>query len=178
MVENQTPMCVRMCTPTTVSSALGGVPQQSLAEGRWKESKKNGERIRDGDGYRMRAAGVCLREEGTDGIKVLLVSGGKDGKQWVVPGGGIERDEQPDQAATRELEEEAGVRAQTIEKIGIFQDDNRKHRTTVFLMRVQEELNVWEDGQRGRRREWMSLTVGIEVVKDSQRAILRAVMQQ
>ncbi|CAJ0578057.1 unnamed protein product, partial [Mesorhabditis spiculigera] len=171
MVENQSAMCVRLCSPTTACAG------EQLPENRWKESKKNGERVRDEQGFRMRAAGVCLRH-GPAETQVLLVSGGKDGTQWVVPGGGIERDELPEQAASRELEEEAGVVAQTNGLIGVFQDDNRKHRTTVFRMRVTEELPVWEDGQRGRRREWMSLKDGLEVVKASQKQILQAVMHQ
>ncbi|RCN43736.1 hydrolase, NUDIX family [Ancylostoma caninum] len=76
---------------------------------------------------------------------VLLVSGGKEGGKWVIPGGGVEQNECAEEAARRELEEEAGVKARAVEVIGLFQDDDRKHRTAVFLMEVEEELSVWEE---------------------------------
>lgn len=36
-------------------------------------------------------------------------------------GGGVEKDENHEEAAARELEEEAGVRAEVIERLGVFQ---------------------------------------------------------
>ncbi|EPB72752.1 hydrolase, NUDIX family [Ancylostoma ceylanicum] len=107
---------------------------------------------------------------------VLLVSGGKEGGKWVIPGGGVEQNECAEEAARRELEEEAGVKARAVEVIGLFQDDDRKHRTTVFLMEVEEELSVWEEGEHGRRRIWLPLNVGAEVVKLAHRPILNAVL--
>ncbi|PIO66067.1 hydrolase, NUDIX family [Teladorsagia circumcincta] len=107
---------------------------------------------------------------------VLLVSGGKEGGKWVIPGGGIEQNECAEEAARRELEEEAGVKARAVEVIGLFQDDDRKHRTTVFLMEVVEELSVWQEGEHGRRRIWLPLNVGAEVVKVAHRPILNAVL--
>ena len=66
---------------------------------------------------------------------VLLVSGGKNHEKWAIPGylilfgslikafsgGGVEKDENHEEAAARELEEEAGVRAEVIERLGVFQ---------------------------------------------------------
>lgn len=141
----------------------------------WKAREGPRERLRDEDGYRIRAAGVCVNGRGKDAM-VLLVSGGKEGGKWVIPGGGIEKNECAEQAARRELEEEAGVKARTLELIGLFQDDDRKHRTTVFLMEVEEELSVWEEGEHGRRRIWLPLNVGAEVVKVAHRPILNAVL--
>uniref|UniRef100_A0A1I7WIS2 Nudix hydrolase domain-containing protein n=1 Tax=Heterorhabditis bacteriophora TaxID=37862 RepID=A0A1I7WIS2_HETBA len=89
----------------------------------WKEREGPRERLRDKDGYRIRAAGVCVTGSGKDTM-VLLVSGGKEGGKWVVPGGGVEQNECPEEAARRELEEEAGVKARTIEVIGLFQVRN------------------------------------------------------
>ncbi|CAD6184485.1 unnamed protein product [Caenorhabditis auriculariae] len=146
---------------------------------RWKsrDEDRDRQRLRDDDGFRIRAAGVCIRGEGKETV-VLLVSGGKDGRQWVVPGGGVEKDECAEEAARRELMEEAGVRAQTVELIGVFQDDIRKHRTQVFLMKVSEELQKWQEGEFGRQRTWMSLIEGAEKVKQSHRPIIQALLSR
>ncbi|KAK6032239.1 hydrolase, NUDIX family [Ostertagia ostertagi] len=92
-----------------------------------------------------------MRGRGKDAM-VLLVSGGKEGGKWVIPGGGIEQNECAEEAARRELEEEAGVKARAVEVIGLFQ------------------------GEHGRRRIWLPLNVGAEVVKVAHRPILNAVL--
>lgn len=81
--------------------------------------KNNGERIRDEEGFRLRAAGICARGEGSF-REILLVSAAKDEHLWVIPGGGIEKNEDAETAVLREVLEEAGVRAQIISKIGDF----------------------------------------------------------
>lgn len=81
--------------------------------------KNNGERLRDAEGFRLRAAGVCTRGEGLC-REILLVTGGKDDGRWVIPGGGIEKDEDEADAALREVLEEAGVKAQILARVGEF----------------------------------------------------------
>lgn len=51
---------------------------------------------------------------------MLLVSAQR-GSQWIIPGGGIEIGEEMHEAVLREVEEEAGVRADVLEMIGEFQ---------------------------------------------------------
>ncbi|CAI4221665.1 unnamed protein product [Auanema sp. JU1783] len=143
----------------------------------WKAHTGVVPRQRDADGYRIRAAGVCIKGIGPDAV-VLLVSAGKNHEKWVIPGGGVETNENHEQAAIRELEEEAGVRADAIEKVGVFQDDDKHHRTTVFLMRVREELEHWMEGECGRRRIWVPVMDGVEHLKSSHRDILNAVLSR
>uniref|UniRef100_A0A0M3IT84 diphosphoinositol-polyphosphate diphosphatase n=2 Tax=Ascaris TaxID=6251 RepID=A0A0M3IT84_ASCLU len=137
--------------------------------------KRNGERQRDEHGFRLRAVGVCTRGEGQC-RQILLVTGGKDEQRWVIPGGGIEKNEGDGDAAVREVLEEAGVRARIITRLGEFRDEERRHRTVAFLLSVEEELDEWEDGCVGRKRQWMSLTEGLLRVKSSQAPIIRRVL--
>lgn len=143
----------------------------------WKRlsrSQSGVERQRDGEGFRIRAAAVCVKGKG-EHTQILLVSGGKDGRQWVVPGGGVEKDECAEAAALRELMEEAGVKAIIVKELGTFQDDVRKHKTAVFLAEMTEELETWQEGEFGRKRIWMSLNDSTKHVKQSHKIIIDAV---
>ncbi|KHN79051.1 Diphosphoinositol polyphosphate phosphohydrolase 2 [Toxocara canis] len=137
--------------------------------------KRNVERQRDEHGFRLRAAGVCTRGEGHC-RQILLVTGGKDEHRWVIPGGGIEKNEDEADAAVREVLEEAGVRARIITRLGEFRDEERRHRTIVFLLSVEEELVEWEDGCTGRKRQWMSISESLLRVKSSQTPIIRHII--
>lgn len=75
-------------------------------------------RLLDSNGYKRRAACICLRNH--DPNRSLLVSSSRFVDRWVVPGGGVEPNEKESEAAIRELEEEAGLRGEVIESLGIF----------------------------------------------------------
>uniref|UniRef100_A0A158R4C9 diphosphoinositol-polyphosphate diphosphatase n=1 Tax=Syphacia muris TaxID=451379 RepID=A0A158R4C9_9BILA len=137
--------------------------------------KKNGERQLDGQGFRLRAAGICTRLEGSR-LQILLVSCSKDEHIWVIPGGGIEVNEDEQSAALREVLEEAGVVGKIVKRVGEFKDEERRHRTAVFILSVIEELREWEDGYCGRKRQWMTIEEGIKRVKASQTVILKHIM--
>ncbi|XP_035668133.1 diphosphoinositol polyphosphate phosphohydrolase 3-beta-like [Branchiostoma floridae] len=125
--------------------------------------KENQVRTYDADGFRKRAACLCLN---TNRDKVLLVSSSRYPDRWVVPGGGLEPEEQPSQAAIREVAEEAGVTGVLDLYLGeetpqgyldTFENTERKHRTMVYLVQVTELLDDWEDSQKiGRKRKWFS----------------------
>lgn len=120
------------------------------------KEKPNSTRCYDPDGYRRRAACICVRSEAED--EVLLVSSSRSSDSWIVPGGGVEPDEQPATTAVREVIEEAGVIGRLGRRLGVFENDERKHRTEVFVMLVTEELPEWEDSRSiGRRRKWFTI---------------------
>lgn len=88
---------------------------------------KDKKRIRDQNGFRQRAAGLCIRGlqnppivNVSEDLQILLVSGRADRDYWVLPGGGVEEWESSEQAVIREFKEEAGVQAAIVTKIGEF----------------------------------------------------------
>ncbi|XP_053208219.1 diphosphoinositol polyphosphate phosphohydrolase 1-like [Panonychus citri] len=122
-------------------------------------------RIYDNEGYRRRASCLCVRDELEN--EVLLVSSSSSRGRWVVPGGGLEPHEDSREAAIREVIEEAGVKGHIIRPLGTFQNNERKHRTDVFILVVTQELSEWEDAIKiGRGRKWFTLNEAIDVLSE------------
>ncbi|XP_056674035.1 diphosphoinositol polyphosphate phosphohydrolase 1 isoform X1 [Monodelphis domestica] len=98
--------------------------------------------------------------------KVLLVSSSRHPDKWIVPGGGMEPEEEPSVAAVREVCEEAGVKGTLGRLVGIFENQERKHRTYVYVLIVTEVLEDWEDSVNiGRKREWFKIEDAIKVLQ-------------
>ncbi|XP_061578113.1 nudix (nucleoside diphosphate linked moiety X)-type motif 4a [Cololabis saira] len=127
--------------------------------------KPNQTRTYDGEGFKRRAACLCFRNEKED--EVLLVSSSRHPDQWIVPGGGMEPDEEPCGAAVREVYEEAGVKGKLGRLLGIFEhNQDRKHRTFVYTLIVTETLEDWEDSVNiGRKRKWFKVDEAIRVLQ-------------
>ncbi|XP_041059528.1 diphosphoinositol polyphosphate phosphohydrolase 2-like [Cetorhinus maximus] len=126
--------------------------------------KHNQTRTYDGEGYKKRAACLCFKNECEE--EVLLVSSSRHPDQWIVPGGGMEPDEEPGSAAVREVYEEAGVKGKLGRLLGIFENRDRKHRTYVYVLVVTEILEDWEDSVNiGRKRKWFKIEDAIEVLQ-------------
>nr|XP_008535889.1 PREDICTED: diphosphoinositol polyphosphate phosphohydrolase 2 [Equus przewalskii] len=99
-------------------------------------------------------------------LQVLLVSSSRYPDQWIVPGGGMEPEEEPGGAAVREVYEEAGVKGKLGRLLGIFENQDRKHRTYVYVLTVTEILEDWEDSVNiGRKREWFKVEDAIRVLQ-------------
>ncbi|XP_043943587.1 diphosphoinositol polyphosphate phosphohydrolase 2 isoform X2 [Protopterus annectens] len=126
--------------------------------------KPNQTRTYDGEGFKKRAACLCFRNERED--EVLLVSSSRYPDQWIVPGGGLEPEEEPGGAAAREVFEEAGVKGKLGRLLGVFENQARKHRTYVYVLTVTEVLEHWEDSVNiGRKREWFKIEDAIKVLQ-------------
>ena len=101
---------------------------------------------------------ICLTAKG----KVLVSYQYNNASQRVVeefPGGGIHKDESPLHAATRELEEEVGLRAGKIKKIEQFLLNNRKTDDLchVFLATELEECATRPDDGELIETEWVDV---------------------
>jgi len=116
--------------------------------------KKASVSLYDADGFRLRAACVCVRSVAEE--EVLLISR-RGGPGWIIPGGKIEPEELVDPAlsAVREAREEAGVIGTLGRYLGTFDNTDRGHRTRVFVLYVQELEVEWAES--GRERQWFSL---------------------
>ncbi|XP_010603610.1 diphosphoinositol polyphosphate phosphohydrolase 1 isoform X1 [Fukomys damarensis] len=97
---------------------------------------------------------------------VLLVSSSRHPDRWIVPGGGMEPEEEPGVAAVREVCEEAGVKGTLGRLVGVFENQERKHRTYVYVLIVTEVLEDWEDSVNiGRKREWFKIEEAVKVLQ-------------
>lgn len=92
------------------------------------------------------------------------MSSSRTPEKWIVPGGGIEPNEDSVEAATREVMEEAGVRGILSRSLGQFENLERKHRTWVYVLVVTEELEEWDDKSIGRKRKWFSIEEALELL--------------
>lgn len=99
------------------------------------------------------AGGVVFRREG-DEVRFLLVTARLQPHLWVLPKGHIEPGETPEQAAVREVKEEAGVDASVMAAIGRVDFRGRQGdvHSQFFLMEFVAEGPLEEK----RRRVWMS----------------------
>lgn len=93
--------------------------------------------------------------------QVLLVTS-RETHRWIIPKGWPERRMAPYEVAAMEAFEEAGVRGQVApDPIGSFTYRKRlksgkqmRCRVTMFLLRVEEELDEWRE-RAERERSWM-----------------------
>jgi 8-oxo-dGTP pyrophosphatase MutT (NUDIX family) len=77
----------------------------------------------------------------------LLVRGSKPPYDWVLPKGHIEYGETPEEAAQREVLEEAGVEAEIVSLVGdvSFDYKDRDIRVRYFLMSARRTTTALED---------------------------------
>jgi 8-oxo-dGTP pyrophosphatase MutT (NUDIX family) len=54
-------------------------------------------------------------------LQILLVSSSNENSSWIVPGGGLEPNEEPPETAVREVMEEAGVSGRLGVCLGVFE---------------------------------------------------------
>jgi 8-oxo-dGTP pyrophosphatase MutT (NUDIX family) len=88
------------------------------------------------------AGGVVVRES-SSGPEYLVVEASSNPGMWVLPKGRIEAGESPEEAAVREVQEEAGCRAAIVKPVGSIEFDSIK--VEFFLMRYERDVPSDED---------------------------------
>lgn len=82
----------------------------------------------------------------------------RDQSSWIIPGGGIEQNETINDAAHRELYEEAGVKGRILRHIGLVDNFERKRRTHIVVIYAEHEHDNWEENILfNRQRHWFHL---------------------
>jgi 8-oxo-dGTP pyrophosphatase MutT (NUDIX family) len=122
------------------------------------------------------AGGVVVRQEG-DHLTFLLVTARRQPSLWVFPKGHIESGETVEQAAVREVLEEAGVEATVVAPIGAteFRNARGQVRAQFYLMDFVSEGTPGEN----RRRIWATADEARRalIYEDARLLIARAASQ-
>jgi ADP-ribose pyrophosphatase YjhB (NUDIX family) len=85
---------------------------------------------------RIRACGAVILED-----QILMVRHVHDGRDyWTLPGGGLEPDETPEQAAEREVLEETGVRVTAERYLFTSSSKSGRNSSHCFLMSRPESM--------------------------------------
>jgi len=106
---------------------------------------------------RLGARGIVIRDDGK-----IAIFNKANKNEYKLPGGGIENDEEPEEAFKREVLEETGCVAEIIEKLGITEEykcqSNFKQISNVFYGKVIEDtkqLHVTQkEKDEGARLLW------------------------
>jgi 8-oxo-dGTP pyrophosphatase MutT (NUDIX family) len=102
-------------------------------------------------GNRVRVSCLLVREHrGED--EILLIGSLRRVGHWVIPDGGVDYGETDEEAAGRELEEEAGMQGEVVEQIGVYIDTEGCTKTIIFILRPTAQLDEehWPEHCRGR----------------------------
>ena len=107
------------------------------------------------------AGGVCVRRiDGRDHVAAIRVKGGK---VLALPKGNIDRGESPEQAARREVREEAGVDAEVVQKLGdveywyVRRGGTRVFKNVAFFLLSYLSGDVEDHDHEVDSAEWVPL---------------------
>jgi 8-oxo-dGTP pyrophosphatase MutT (NUDIX family) len=126
-----------------------------------------------------RQVGALPVRRGPDGDLLVLLVTTLQTQRWIIPKGWPWPGQQDCIAAAAEAREEAGVLgAARAGSIGSYTYEKRRAtgpvpvRVAVYLLEVEEELEIWPECER-RRRAWFTLPAAAEAVTEPElRALL------
>ncbi len=113
--------------------------------------------MREHPDYFYNQSAVIPYRQGEKGLEIMLITSRKK-KRWVIPKGIAEPDMTPEDSAAKEAYEEAGIKGEV--HSGVIGSYTYKKwggtcTVKVYVMRVTEELQVWEEDFRDR--SWLDL---------------------
>lgn len=100
--------------------------------------------MRPGPIIRQVSSGGVIFRKNDDSVEIALVAV-KDSKVWCLPKGIINKGEEPDETAIREVSEETGLKGRVIEKLGeinywyYLKEEEAKCRKTVHFYLLEYE---------------------------------------
>merc|ERR1712170_239326 len=118
-------------------------------------TKESNTQIRTFDkyGYRRRVFGIVVDKSTGN---VLLTSSSKIENRFILPGGGIDPGETPEESVIREVLEECGVKCKIHKYCRQVIDNTKKLRSWVYVCKKIEENDDWVE-KNIRTRRWCNL---------------------
>lgn len=118
---------------------------------------------------RKGARGIVIREDGK-----IAIFNKANKHEYKLPGGGIEENENPEEAFHREVEEETGCKIEIIKSLGITEEykyrNNFKQISYIFVSKVLEnshKLNLTQkEKDEGARLLWVEPIEALELIKN------------
>jgi 8-oxo-(d)GTP phosphatase len=103
----------------------------------------------------VRQAGAIAVRFDRKSPRFLLVTARKNSSRWIFPKGKIEPGERAEEAAVRELAEEAGFKGRVLGSVGslTFEWDGEDVRVQYFLVEALKAVQ----GRERRQRKWLRL---------------------
>jgi len=131
------------------------------------------------------AGGAAFRKTGSD-LSVALISTGNP-PRWQLPKGLVDKGETPEQAAVREVREEAGVNARIdklIDKVEYWYQSKRGHeriryhKFVYFYLMWYESGEVTDHDHEVNEAKWIPATDAISLLAfRSERAIVQSAVE-
>jgi 8-oxo-dGTP pyrophosphatase MutT (NUDIX family) len=110
----------------------------------------------------VRQAGAIAARAVDHKLEILIVRARRSPENWIFPKGHIEPRESAEDAAVRELEEEAGVTGSMIGPLGVVDFGSKENivRVEYFLVRYRRDVPREED----RETRWCSYGRALELL--------------
>jgi len=125
--------------------------------------------MRPGSIIRQVSSGGVIFRENDDSVEIALVAV-KDGKVWCLPKGIINKGEEPDETAIREVSEETGLKGRVIEKLGeinywyyLKEEEARCRKTVHFYLLEYEGGDISKHDWEVDKAAWFQIDDALKI---------------